>query len=79
MNLTKYGRIIGRESNVVRVDFGRESDPWHQSFRVRTDCVRRKSKSANDRWGLADRQVIPVLPRPFRADTPSRTVKVSVT
>jgi hypothetical protein len=32
MNLTKYGHIIGRESNVVRVDFGRESDPPAPQF-----------------------------------------------
>jgi hypothetical protein len=30
MNLTKY--IIGRESNVVQVDFGRESDPPAPNF-----------------------------------------------
>lgn len=27
MNLINYGRIIGRENNVLRVDFGREADP----------------------------------------------------
>jgi hypothetical protein len=27
MNLIKYGHILGRENNVVRVDFGREADP----------------------------------------------------
>jgi hypothetical protein len=32
MKLTKHGRIIGRENNVVRVDFGREADPPAPTF-----------------------------------------------
>jgi hypothetical protein len=32
MNLINYGHIIGRENNVVRVDFGREADPPAPKF-----------------------------------------------
>jgi hypothetical protein len=32
MSLIKYGHIIGRENNVVRVDFARESDPPAPKF-----------------------------------------------
>jgi hypothetical protein len=32
MNLIKYGHIVGRENNVVRVDFGREADPPAPKF-----------------------------------------------
>jgi hypothetical protein len=32
MNLIKYGHILGRENNVVRVNFGRESDPPAPKF-----------------------------------------------
>jgi hypothetical protein len=32
MNLINYGRIIGRENNVLRVDFGREADQRAPKF-----------------------------------------------
>jgi hypothetical protein len=63
MSLINYRHIIGRENNIVRVDFARESDPPAPKF-----------PGAN---GLRPVNV-PVLPPPLRARRPIRTVKVSV-
>jgi hypothetical protein len=68
MNLIKYGHIIGRENNVVRVDFGRESDPPAPKF-PGANGLRPVKKEV-----VSIGPAIPVLPRWLSQGNSSKTL-----
>jgi hypothetical protein len=52
MSVMTYGRVIGREHNVVRVDFRREPDPPAPTF-PGANGLRRMTDAERERGGEA--------------------------
>jgi hypothetical protein len=75
MSLIKYGHIIGRENNVVRVDFARESDPPAPKFPGASGSRPVKRKIAN-RSAMASIELpVPVSRRWLGQGNSSKTLK----
>jgi hypothetical protein len=75
MSLIKYRHIIGRENNVVRVDFARHSDPPAPKFPGANGLRPVKEEEWEAQCMLDDRIGIPVLPP--RARNSSEPLKIS--
>jgi hypothetical protein len=63
MSLIKYAQIIGRENNVVRVDFARASDPPAPKFPGANGLRPVKNEDWEPQCMLADRIGYPLFCR----------------
>jgi hypothetical protein len=74
MNLIKYGHIIGRENNLVRVDFGREADPPAPKFPGANGLRPVKKEECAPQCMASIGPAIPVLPRWLSQGNSSKTL-----
>ncbi len=78
MSFIRHGHIIGREHNVVRVDFGYEPDPPAPKFPGANGFRPAKEEECEQQCMASPMgPTIPVLPRPLRARNLSKTTKVA--